>query len=136
MTLTELPEVPQSDDGSSTPPTKKYKKANKRDSAIPLPEPFPLQKHYGATIEEALAKKEMTNKTTRAFLSSIAAAILVYKHYPTRSDYEMVAKTNRSLQIHGISHWNTLRNSQIINSHTNTIPCQTYIANTAYVYAY
>ena len=47
------------------------------DDAIPLPDPFPLPKHYCADVEVALASGKMTMETMSAFLS---AAMLVYKH--------------------------------------------------------
>ena len=76
------------------PPTKKRKKVIKTaDDHIPLPNPFPLPKHYRADVEVALDKKEMTAETTSAFLSSIASAMLVYKRYPTREDYITVGRS-------------------------------------------
>ena len=63
------------------------------DDAVPLPDPFPLPKHYRADVEVALANGKMTKETTSSFLSSIASAMLVYKRYPTHDDYVGVART-------------------------------------------
>ena len=79
---------------SHTPiPSKKRKFVKTEDDAIPLPDPFPLPKHYRADVEVALASGKMTKETTSAFLSAVAAAMLVYKRYPTREDYICVARS-------------------------------------------
>ena len=79
---------------SHTPiPSKKRKFVKTEDDAIPLPDPFSLPKHYRADVEVALASGKMTKETTSAFLSAVAAAMLVYKRYPTREDYICVARS-------------------------------------------
>ena len=79
---------------SHTPiPSKKQKFVKTEDDAIPLPDPFPLPKHYRADVEVALASGKMTKETMSAFLSAVAAAMLVYKRYPTREDYICVARS-------------------------------------------
>ena len=79
---------------SHTPtPSKKLKFVKTEDDTIPLPDPFPLPKHYRADVEVALASGKMTKETMSAFLSAIAAAMLVHKRYPTREDYICVARS-------------------------------------------
>ena len=60
---------------------------------VPLPDPFPLPKRYRQEVEKGLKAKEMSNKVRSHFLSSVAAAILSYKLYPSREDYNCVART-------------------------------------------
>ena len=62
------------------------------DDAIPLPDTFPLTKHYRADVELALKSGSMTEDTTRAFLSCVAASMFTYKRYPTADDYRNVAR--------------------------------------------
>ena len=73
--------------------SKKLKVRKTSDDAVPLPDPFPLPKHYRIDVETALARGKMTKETMSAFLSAVAGAMLVYKHYPTRDDYVCVART-------------------------------------------
>ena len=63
------------------------------DDAIPLPDPFPLPKHYQRNVEDALTSGKMLAKDRRLFLSDVAAAMLRYKRYPSRDDYILVACT-------------------------------------------
>ncbi len=63
------------------------------DDNTPLPQPFPLPKHYRLDVERALASGKMTKDTTCAFLSAVAAAMLVYKQYPSKSDYVNVSRS-------------------------------------------
>lgn len=63
------------------------------DDTTPLPQPFPLPKHYRLDVERALSSGKMTKDTTCAFLSAVAAAMLVYKRYPSKSDYVNVARS-------------------------------------------
>uniref|UniRef100_A0A1X7T5M6 PB1 domain-containing protein n=1 Tax=Amphimedon queenslandica TaxID=400682 RepID=A0A1X7T5M6_AMPQE len=63
------------------------------DDKIPLPDPFPLPKRYRPEVEKALKAKQMSNKTRSDFLSSVASAILSFKLYPTREDYNCVARS-------------------------------------------
>jgi hypothetical protein len=73
---------------------RKRKKITKtEDDIIPLPDPFPLPKHYRADVEVALRNKTLTSETTKSFLSSVAAAMLAYKRYPTREDYVNVGRS-------------------------------------------
>ena len=83
--------------GSSDVPIPKLNKRTKvlkmKDDATPLPDPFPLPKHYRTDVEVALASGKMTKETMSAFLSAVAGAMLVFKRYPTRDDYVCVART-------------------------------------------
>ena len=62
------------------------------DDAIPLPDPFELPKHYRPDVEVDLKSGSMTEDTTRAFLSSVAASMFTYKRYPSADDYRNVAR--------------------------------------------
>ena len=62
------------------------------DDSIPLPDPFELPKHYRADVEVDLKSGSMTEDTTRAFLSSVAASMFTYKRYPSADDYRNVAR--------------------------------------------
>ena len=82
------------DDSSAMVSVKKQPKFFKtEDDHAPLPDPFPLPKHFTADVETALATGKMTRETTSSFLSSIAAAMLVHKRYPTKEDYVCVARS-------------------------------------------
>ena len=61
------------------------------DDAVPLPDPFPLPKHYQRNVEEALKSGKMLMKEGRMFLSDIASAMLRYKRYPSRDEYVSVS---------------------------------------------
>ena len=76
-----------------TPVTKQVKKIQKtEDDAIPLPDPFPLSKHYRSDVEVALKSKKMTTETRSCFILAVASAMLRYKRYPSRDDYVCVAR--------------------------------------------
>ena len=62
------------------------------EDAKPLPDPFPLPKHFGSEVEIALKSKTMTNATRQAFIAKVAAAMLCYKRYPISCDYENVGR--------------------------------------------
>lgn len=72
---------------------KKRKIPKNEDDSVPLPDPFPLPKHYRADVEAALNSGKMTTETRSSFLSSVASAMLTYKRYPTKEDYICVART-------------------------------------------
>ena len=63
------------------------------DENIPLPDPFELPKNFRPDVASALKLGKMTLSTNRAFLSSIASAMVVYKKYPSSDDYINVART-------------------------------------------
>ena len=77
---------------STTPSRKKMKVVKSTDDAIPLPDPFPLPKHFRADVEVALRTGKMSSESRRAFVSAIASAMLAYMRYPTRDDYSNVAR--------------------------------------------
>lgn len=59
---------------------------------IPLPNPFPLPKHYGSDVEAALQAKKFCRKTQNGFISKVASAMLFYKSMPIREDYINVSQ--------------------------------------------
>ena len=69
---------------------KRYQKTE--DDEIPLPDPFPLPKNYKASIEVALKSGQMALETKRQFLSSVAAAMFAFKQYPSKDDFQNVAR--------------------------------------------
>lgn len=71
-------------------PQKKRKIEKCLDDAVPLPNPFPLPKHYSAEVEASLKKKQLSSSARRQFVNSIASAMLYYKRYPTKEDYQNV----------------------------------------------
>ena len=62
------------------------------DDSIPLPDPFPLPKHYQRNVEDALKSGNMPTKERRMFLSDVASSMLRYKRYPSRDDYICVSR--------------------------------------------
>ena len=74
-------------------PTKKRKISKSDEDYIPLPDPFPLPKHYPYNVEIALKRGKMTVKEKRRFISEVASAMLCYKHYPTAEDNYCVARS-------------------------------------------
>ena len=60
--------------------------------SVSLPDPFELLKHYRPNVEVALKSGKMTIDTTKAILSTVAAAMFAYKIYPTADDYSNVAR--------------------------------------------
>ena len=75
------------------PPAKKRKgKEKSEEDAIPLPNPFPLPKHYGSEVEAALNNRKLTNKTRKGFIAKIASSMLYHKRYPTADDYANVGQ--------------------------------------------
>ena len=73
--------------------SKRIKLNKTDDDAIPLPNPFLLPKHFRADVEVALKSGKMTKETESAFLSAVASSMLIYKRYPTKDDYILVART-------------------------------------------
>lgn len=57
------------------------------DDKVPLPDPFPLPKHYPHNIEEALKEGKLSLTQKQDFFSEIASSMLRYKRYPTKEDY-------------------------------------------------
>ena len=73
-------------------PVKKRKIVKTEDDSMPLPDPFPLPKHYPQDIESALQRK-MSSKEKQRFISEVASAMLRFKRYPSHEDYLCVART-------------------------------------------
>ena len=66
------------------PDIKSPKIVKTEDSALPLPDPF---RNITAQMWRCPWQKEkMTKETTSAFLSAVAAAMLVHKWYPTQEE--------------------------------------------------
>ena len=73
---------------------KKKRVARKsEEDVVPLPDPFPLPKHYGTEVEAALKAKKFTDVSRQAFIGKVASAMLCFKCYPTREDYSNVGWT-------------------------------------------
>ena len=76
------------------PPQKKRKMTQREeDDNIPLPNPFPLPKHYGTNVDKALETKQFTKSDRIAFIGKIASAMLYYKQLPNAADYMNVSQT-------------------------------------------
>ena len=73
---------------------KKKRKANEKskEDTIPLPDPFPLPQHYSAEVEAGLKAKKISSTARIAFTNKVACAMLCYKRYPTKEDYENVTR--------------------------------------------
>ena len=66
---------------------KKRQRAEKSaEDAVPLPEPFPLPKHFGVVVEAALKSHCMTTAARRGFAGKVIASMLLCKRYLTRDD--------------------------------------------------
>lgn len=70
---------------------KKRKVVKAPDDSVPLPNPFPLPKHYRHDVEVALSSKKLTKETRSQFLSAVASSMLTFKRYPTPDEYKNVA---------------------------------------------
>ena len=92
-----------------SPVTKQVKKIQKtEDDAIPLPDPFPLPKHYRSDVEVALKSQKMTTETRSCFILAVASAMLRYKWYPSRDDYVCIAHAVfKPVLVFEIAYWNT-----------------------------
>lgn len=71
----------------------KQKVCKDSDDAVPLPNPFPLPKHYPYNVEKALNNQKMTRDVMAKFISVIAGSMLNFKRYPTSQDYNNVAQS-------------------------------------------
>lgn len=56
------------------------------DDKIPLPDPYPLPKHFKSAVEADLKSHSMSTSTYRLFISDVASSMLAYKQYPTDED--------------------------------------------------
>jgi len=78
--------------GDQAPPKKKKKTQRTAEDDTPLPNPFPLPKHYGSDVEAALQAKKFCKTTRTGFISKVASAMLCYKNMPMREDYINVSQ--------------------------------------------
>ena len=58
----------------------------------PIPQNFPFPAHYTADIELALKVKQVQSRQIAKLVTRIAHVMFDYKRYPTRKEYERVAK--------------------------------------------
>ena len=77
----------------SEPPSKKRKIVKTEDDCTPLPDPFPLPKHFPHDVEVALKRRKLSSSEKRRFISEVASAMLRFKRYPSREDYLCVARS-------------------------------------------
>ena len=90
------PSVPESSCTSASVDTPKAKRmliVKDEEDTVPLPDPFPLPKHYGNEVDVALKSKQMTTSVRKAFIQKVAASMLCYKRYPTSTDYVSVGRS-------------------------------------------
>lgn len=59
---------------------------------LDIPDPFPFPPHYPPDIELGLQLKQLQPKQLAKFITRIANVMLLYKRYPTRNDYQSVAR--------------------------------------------
>ena len=62
------------------------------DDKIPLPDPYPLPKHFKSAVEADLKSHSMSTSTYRLFISDVASSMLAYKQYPTDEDCTTVTR--------------------------------------------
>ena len=62
------------------------------DDCTPLPDPFPLPKHFPHDVEVALKRRKLSSSEKRRFISEVASAMLKLR-YPSREDYLCVARS-------------------------------------------
>ena len=72
---------------------KKAKVVKTEEDMIPLPDPFPLPKHFKQDVEVALRERKMSTGTRQRFISDVAATMFGYKKYPSKDDYSNVARS-------------------------------------------
>ena len=74
-------------------PAVKRKIVKTEDDNTPLPDPYPLPKHYPSDIETGLQKKELSYRHKQRFYTDIASSMLRYKRYPSKDDYVAVGRS-------------------------------------------
>ena len=74
-------------------PMRKKKCVKTEEDFVPLPDPFPLPKHYPCDVEVALKRGKMTTRERQKFLTEVASAMLRYKRYPSSEDRYCVARS-------------------------------------------
>ena len=57
-----------------------------------IPSPFPFPPHYTLDIELGLKLKQLQPRQQAKLITRIANVMLLYKRYPTKLDYENVAR--------------------------------------------
>ena len=67
-------------------------RASKRKQESPLPRPFELPQNFQCSVLEGLQNKSLTGKARSKFITAIARAIFHHKSYPTRDEYDHVAR--------------------------------------------
>lgn len=72
---------------------KKRKFIKTEEDFIPLPDPYPLPKHYTYGTEVALRRGKMSAKEKSNFFDDVASSMLRYKKYPSNEDYLCVARS-------------------------------------------
>ena len=72
--------------------SKKRKAVKTPDDKIPLPDPYPLPKHFKSAVEADLKSRNMSTSTYRLFISDVASSMLAYKQYPTDEDCTTVTR--------------------------------------------
>ena len=81
-----------SEDESCEPARKMRKIVKTEDDCTPLPDPFPLPKHFPQDVEVALKRRKLSSSEKRRFISEVASAMLRFKRYPSREDYLCVSR--------------------------------------------
>ena len=74
------------------PVSKRRRAVKDWDDHFPLPNPYPLPKHFQADVEKSINEGKMTRNTNRKFILAIASSILAYKKYPSCEDYVSVGR--------------------------------------------
>lgn len=57
-----------------------------------IPSPFPFPRHYSSEIELGLQLKQLQPKQQGKLITRVAHVMLLYKRYPSKRDYENVAR--------------------------------------------
>ena len=68
----------------------KGSKRKKRRSS--LPRPFQLPKHYPKFVKQELSTGILSGKARTRLIFTVANAMFEYTHYPTREEYDHVAR--------------------------------------------
>ena len=71
------------------PRRKRKATVKSKEDSIPLSDPFPLPQHYSAEVEAGLKAKKLSSAARIAFNNKVASAMLYYKCYPTKDDYDV-----------------------------------------------
>ena len=71
----------------------KQKNVKTEDDNTPLPDPYPLPKHYPSDIETGSQNKELSYRRKQQFYTDVASSMLRYKRYPSKDDYIAVGRS-------------------------------------------